>query len=68
MQSQWLQMSVGVVKFVDIVDHQTMREELDEGNGDVVKMTIIEDRSKKLHPTIQICKKNKKGRGCSGNL
>ena len=50
----------GVVKFVDIVDHQTMREELDEVTGRR-QMTIIEDRSKKLHPTIQICKKTKKG-------
>jgi DNA-directed RNA polymerase subunit beta' len=50
----------GVVKFVDIVDHQTMREELDDATGRR-QMTIIEDRSKKLHPTIQICKKTKKG-------
>ena len=50
----------GVVKFIDIVDNQTMREELDESTGRR-QMTIIEDRSKKLHPTIQICKKTKKG-------
>ena len=49
----------GVLKFVDIVDNQTMREELDESTGRR-QMTIIEDRDKKLHPTIQICKKGKK--------
>ena len=50
----------GVVKFIDIVDEQTMREELDESTGRRQK-TIIEDREKKLHPTIQIQKKTKKG-------
>ncbi len=49
----------GVLKFVDIVDDQTMREELDEATGRR-QMTIIEDRDKKLHPTIQIRKKSKK--------
>ena len=49
----------GVLKFVDIVDDQTMREELDESTGRR-QMTIIEDRDKKLHPTIQIRKKTKK--------
>jgi DNA-directed RNA polymerase subunit beta' len=43
----------GVVKFRDIVDDVTMREELDESTGRR-QMTIIEDRDKKLHPTIQI--------------
>ena len=51
--------SGGVVRFVDIVDEQTMREELDESTGRR-QMTIIEDRDKKLHPTIQIRKKTKK--------
>ena len=51
--------SGGVVKFVDIVDEQTMREELDESTGRR-QMTIIEDRDKKLHPTIQIRKGTKK--------
>ena len=51
--------SGGVVKFVDIVDEQTMREELDESTGRR-QMTIIEDRDKKLHPTIQIRKATKK--------
>ena len=49
----------GVLKFVDIVDDQTMREELDESTGRR-QMTIMEDRDKKLHPTIQIRKKSKK--------
>jgi DNA-directed RNA polymerase subunit beta' len=48
----------GVVKFMDIVDDITMREELDESTGRR-QMTIIEDRDKKLHPTIQIVSKGK---------
>ena len=51
--------SKGVIRFVDIVDEQTMREELDESTGRR-QMTIIEDREKKLHPTIQILKDAKK--------
>jgi DNA-directed RNA polymerase subunit beta' len=43
----------GVVRFVDIKEDQTMREELDESTGRR-QMVIIEDRNKKLHPTIQI--------------
>ena len=50
----------GVIKFVDLVDNQTMQEEFDESTGRR-QTTVIEDRSKKLHPTIQICKKTKKG-------
>jgi len=50
----------GVAKFVDIVQDQTVREELDESTGRR-QMTIIEDRDKKLHPTIQIVGKGKKG-------
>ena len=49
----------GVIEFVDIVDEMTMREELDESTGRR-QMTIIEDREKKLHPTIQIRKATKK--------
>jgi DNA-directed RNA polymerase subunit beta' len=49
----------GVIEFVDIVEDQTMREELDESTGRR-QMTVIEDREKKLHPTIQIRKKSKK--------
>jgi len=43
----------GTVRFVDIVQDVTMREELDESTGRR-QMTITEDRDKKLHPTIQI--------------
>ncbi len=52
--------SAGVIEFIDIVDEQTMREELDESTGRRQK-TIIEDREKKLHPTIHIRKDTKKG-------
>ena len=48
-----------MIHFVDIAEDQTMREELDESTGRR-QMTIIEDREKKLHPTIQILKKTKK--------
>jgi DNA-directed RNA polymerase subunit beta' len=51
--------AAGVVNFLDIVDEQTMREELDESTGRR-QMTIIEDRNKTLHPTIQIRKDTKK--------
>jgi len=51
--------SKGVIRFVDIVDDVTMREELDESTGRR-QMTIIEDRDKKLHPTIQLRKDTKK--------
>ncbi|HSH46543.1 MAG TPA: DNA-directed RNA polymerase subunit beta', partial [Longimicrobiales bacterium] len=43
----------GKVKFVDIVDDVTVREELDESTGRR-QFVIIEDREKKLHPTISI--------------
>jgi DNA-directed RNA polymerase subunit beta' len=45
--------STGHIHFVDIVEEQTMREELDESTGRR-QMTITEDREKRLHPTIQI--------------
>ena len=51
--------SKGVIEFVDIVEEQTMREELDESTGRR-QMVIIEDREKKLHPTIVIRKNTKK--------
>jgi DNA-directed RNA polymerase subunit beta' len=51
--------SKGVIEFRDIVEDQTMREELDESTGRR-QMTIIEDREKKLHPTIVIRKNTKK--------
>jgi DNA-directed RNA polymerase subunit beta' len=52
--------AAGVVRFYDIVEEQTMREELDESTGRR-QMTIIEDRDKRLHPAIQIVGKGKKG-------
>ena len=51
--------TAGVIAFSDIVEEVTMREELDESTGRR-QMTIIEDREKKLHPTIQIRKDTKK--------
>ncbi len=50
--------SEGIVVFQDILEEQTMREELDESTGRR-QMTIIEDREKKLHPTVQIRAKTK---------
>jgi DNA-directed RNA polymerase subunit beta' len=52
--------SEGVVRFVDIVEDQTMREELDESTGRR-QMVITEDRNKKLHPTIQLLAAGKSG-------
>ena len=43
----------GVVRFIDIVEEETMREELDESTGRR-QVVVIEDRAKKLHPTIEI--------------
>jgi DNA-directed RNA polymerase subunit beta' len=43
----------GVVKFVDIQEDQTVREELDESTGRR-QLVIMEDREKRLHPMIQI--------------
>ena len=43
----------GVVRFVDIVEDETMREELDELTG-LRQPVIIEDRRKQLHPRIEI--------------
>ena len=51
----------GMVRFVDIKSEQTVREELDESSGRR-QMVIIEDRNKKLHPTIQIWSTGKKER------
>ena len=53
--------AAGTVKFVDIVEDQTMREELDESTGRR-QMVITEDRNKKLHPTIQVWSGGKKPR------
>src|SRR5690606_35242965 len=43
----------GVVRFIDIVEEKTLREELDESTGRR-QLVIIEDRAKKLHPMIEI--------------
>jgi DNA-directed RNA polymerase subunit beta' len=46
----------GTVRFVDIVEDETVREELDELTG-LRQRVIIEDREKKLHPHIEIIQK-----------
>src|SRR6266850_2027103 len=46
----------GLVRFVDIVDDETVREELDEITGRRQRV-IIEDREKKLHPHIEVVQK-----------
>ncbi len=43
----------GKVRFIDIVEDETVREELDESTGRR-QLVIIEDREKKLHPMIEI--------------
>ncbi|MDR0787764.1 MAG: DNA-directed RNA polymerase subunit beta' [Gemmatimonadota bacterium] len=43
----------GIVRFIDVVEEETMREELDESTGRR-QMVIVEDRAKKLHPMIEI--------------
>jgi DNA-directed RNA polymerase subunit beta' len=43
----------GVIRFVDIVDDESVAEELDELTG-LRQRVIIEDREKKLHPHIEI--------------
>jgi DNA-directed RNA polymerase subunit beta' len=51
----------GTVEFQDIVEEETVREELDESTGRR-QLTIIEDREKKLHPQISIKENGKKVR------
>src|ERR1043166_1603274 len=43
----------GTIRFVDIVEDETVSEELDELTG-LRQRVIIEDREKKLHPHIEI--------------
>jgi DNA-directed RNA polymerase subunit beta' len=43
----------GLIRFVDIVEDETVREELDESTGRR-QLVITEDRDKKLHPMIEI--------------
>jgi len=45
--------SAARIKFVDIVEDETVREELDESTGRR-QLVITEDRDKKLHPMIEI--------------
>jgi DNA-directed RNA polymerase subunit beta' len=47
----------GTLRFIDIVEDESVREELDESTGRR-QMVIIEDRSKKLHPMIEIIDAN----------
>jgi DNA-directed RNA polymerase subunit beta' len=46
----------GKIRFVDIVDDETIREELDELTG-LRQRVIVEDREKRLHPHIEIVQK-----------
>jgi DNA-directed RNA polymerase subunit beta' len=46
----------GKVRFVDILEDETVREELDEITG-MRQRVIVEDREKKLHPHIEIVQK-----------
>ncbi|MGH7720764.1 MAG: DNA-directed RNA polymerase subunit beta', partial [Gemmatimonadaceae bacterium] len=43
----------GTIRFVDIVEDETVTEELDELTG-LRQRVIVEDREKKLHPHIEI--------------
>jgi DNA-directed RNA polymerase subunit beta' len=47
----------GTVRFIDIIEDETVREELDESTGRR-QLVITEDRQKKLHPTIEILDKS----------
>jgi DNA-directed RNA polymerase subunit beta' len=51
----------GTVRFVDIVDDETVREELDEITG-LRQRVVIEDREKRLHPHIEIVQQAKGGK------
>jgi DNA-directed RNA polymerase subunit beta' len=51
----------GIIRFQDIIEDQTMREELDESTGRR-QLVITEDRNKKLHPTIQLYAPGKGGK------
>jgi DNA-directed RNA polymerase subunit beta' len=43
----------GKVRFIDIIEEETVREELDDSTGRR-QLVIIEDRNKRLHPMIEI--------------
>jgi DNA-directed RNA polymerase subunit beta' len=51
----------GTVRFVDIIDDETVREELDEITGRRQRV-ITEDRDKKLHPHLEIVQTIKGGK------
>jgi DNA-directed RNA polymerase subunit beta' len=53
----------GVIRFVELVEDESISEELDELTG-LRQRVVIEDRDKKLHPHIEIWdpKKNKRTR------
>jgi len=51
----------GRIKFIDIVEDQTVREELDESTGRR-QLVITEDREKRLHPMIEIWEGDEKKR------
>jgi len=51
----------GIVRFADIIEDETVREELDEITG-LRQRVIIDDREKKLHPHIEIVQKIKGGK------
>jgi len=51
----------GTVRFVDIVDDETVREELDEITG-LRQRVVIEDREKRLHPHIEVVQVTKGGK------
>jgi DNA-directed RNA polymerase subunit beta' len=51
----------GKVRFVDIVDDETVRESLDEITG-LRQRVIVEDREKKLHPHIEVVQTIKGGK------
>jgi DNA-directed RNA polymerase subunit beta' len=43
----------GRIRFIDIIEEETVREELDDSTGRR-QLVIIEDRAKRLHPMIEI--------------
>jgi DNA-directed RNA polymerase subunit beta' len=43
----------GKIRFIDIIEEETVREELDDSTGRR-QLVIIEDRAKRLHPMIEI--------------
>src|SRR6185295_3884968 len=43
----------GTIKFVDLIEDETVAEELDRDTG-MRQRVVIEDREKKLHPHIEI--------------